>query len=114
MYLVSIYDRSMIKASIVNHPFKEIKSVLHSRITSGSNALRRGQSSLVSYDSNEERPSPDINQEDPSPLSSGDTISVLLNTALPGGHIQGREVVMASLASIGRRPVREGRGKGEP
>jgi hypothetical protein len=34
MYLVSIYDRSMIKASIVNHPFKEIKSVLHSRITS--------------------------------------------------------------------------------
>jgi hypothetical protein len=61
MYLVSIYDRSMIKASIVNHPFKEIKSVLHSRITSGSNALRRGQSSLVSYDSNEERPSPDIN-----------------------------------------------------
>jgi hypothetical protein len=33
IYLVSIYDRSMIKASIVNHPFKEIKSVLHSRIT---------------------------------------------------------------------------------
>jgi hypothetical protein len=32
----------MIKASIVNHPFKEIKSVLHSRITSSSNALRRG------------------------------------------------------------------------
>jgi hypothetical protein len=61
MYLVSIYDRSIIKASIVNHPFKEIKSVLHSRITSSSNALRRGQSSLVSYDSNEERPSPDIN-----------------------------------------------------
>jgi hypothetical protein len=61
MYLVSIYDRSMIKASIVNHPFKEIKSVLHSRITSGNNALRRGQSSLVSYDSNKERPSPDIN-----------------------------------------------------
>jgi hypothetical protein len=30
MYLVSIYDRSMIKASIVNHPFKEIKSVLYS------------------------------------------------------------------------------------
>jgi hypothetical protein len=104
----------MIKASIVNHPFKEIKSVLYSRIISGSNALGRGQSSLVSYDSNKERPSPDVNQEDPLPLLSGDTILVLLNTALPGGYIQGREVVMASLASIGRRPIQEGRGEGEP
>jgi hypothetical protein len=51
----------MIKALIVNHPFIEIKSVLHSQITSGSNALGRGQSSLVSYNSNKERPSLNIN-----------------------------------------------------
>jgi len=87
MYLVSIYDRSIIKASIVNYLFKKDKSVLYSQITSNNNALRRGQSSLVSYDSNEERLSFDINQEDPSSLLFSDTISVLLNTTLLRGHI---------------------------
>ena len=33
---------------------------------------------------------------------------------MPGGHIQEREVVMASPDSIERRPVWEGRGIGEP
>ena len=36
IYLVSIYDRSIIKASIVNHPFKEIKFKQFSFITSSS------------------------------------------------------------------------------
>jgi len=61
IYLVSIYDQSMIKASIINHPLKGIKSVLYSWIISSSNTLRRGQSLLVSYDSNKKRPFLDIN-----------------------------------------------------
>jgi hypothetical protein len=48
MYLVSIYDQSIIKASIVNHSFKEIKSVLHSRITIHSPYGRKAKSLLVS------------------------------------------------------------------
>jgi hypothetical protein len=61
IYLISIYNQSIIKALIINHSFKEIKSVLHSQITFSSNTLERGQSSLVSYNLNKERPSLNIN-----------------------------------------------------